>query len=85
MSFLQEQERKIVRTKELKREAEKEIEKERQRTRKTNSIYTRGFRGWVGIPGAMGGGFFFTLEKSKFSRFFKLENFQKVKKATKKL
>ena len=31
-------------------------------------------------PGSNGGGDFFTLEKSKISRFFKLENFQKMLK-----
>ena len=33
-----------------------------------------------GGPWRNGGGDFFTLEKSKFSRFFKLENFQKMLK-----
>ena len=42
-------------------------------------VYT-GFRGWGGVPGGMGGGYFFTLEKSKISRIFKLENFQKMLK-----
>ena len=32
-----------------------------------------------GVPGAMGG-YFLTLEKAKISRFFKLENFQKMLK-----
>ena len=41
-------------------------------------VYT-GFRGWGRVPGAMGG-YFLTLEKSKISRFFKLENFQKMLK-----
>ena len=36
-----------------------------------------------GVPGAMGG-YFFTLEKSKISRLFKLENFQKMLKQSMK-
>ena len=41
-------------------------------------VYT-GFRGWGGVPAGLGG-YFFTLEKSKISHFFKLENFQKMLK-----
>ena len=41
-------------------------------------VYT-GFRGWGGGPGSNGGGYVFTLEKSKIQRFFKLERFHKLK------
>ena len=45
-------------------------------------VYT-GFCVWGGVPGAWGG-VLFSLEKSKISHFFKLENFQKnVKKSMK--
>ena len=40
-------------------------------------VYT-GFRGWGGSRQALGGGYFFTLGKSKISHFFKLDNFQKM-------
>ena len=50
----------------------------------TYTVVYPGFRGWGGGPGRIGGGNFFTLEKSNISRFFKLENFQKMfKKAMK--
>ena len=48
----------------------------------SNSVVYTGFWAW-GVPGAMvplGGGGLFSLEKAKISRFFKLENFQKILK-----
>ena len=46
-------------------------------------VYTRFLR-WGRGPGS-NGGYFFTLEKSKFSRFFKLEDFQNLIKSMKNL
>ena len=46
---------------------------------RVKSVVYTGFRGWGGVPGAMGR-YIFTLEKAQISRFFKLENFQKIKK-----
>ena len=45
-------------------------------------VYT-GLRGW-GVPGGLGGGSFFTLEKSKILRFFQNRKISKnVKKSIK--
>ena len=42
-------------------------------------VYT-GLSGLGGGPGSNGGGYLLTFEKAKISRFFKLENFQKMLK-----